>query len=243
MTRSTVRESVAYALNNARLGCGGLGSLGGTRPRRSRSLRSRPRHHRLGAPCGRISGRLGATLRDALVCVPVQRTAAETGLGERVTCSPACRTPASSRSCGCGSDGRGNGKGGSSWRGGASLSERSMPDAAIETVFHCDALHRGQSGTRPDTSSRQGRHVELVATSADAFRKMSYRQGPDGVLGVAASSVLGLDHLGDHEQRPLAGGGRNREARQPRGDAAIGGRRWCRHPRRRSERRTCSTQT
>ena len=68
--------------------------------------------------------------------------------------------------------------------------------AAIETVFHCDALHRGES--ERDLIRRLGRaDIELVATSAEAFRKMSYRQGPDGVLGVAASPVLGLDHLGD----------------------------------------------
>ena len=69
-------------------------------------------------------------------------------------------------------------------------------DAAIETVFHCDALHRGEQ--ERDLIRRLGRaDVELVATSADVFRKMSYRQGPDGVLGVVASAALGLDQLGD----------------------------------------------
>ncbi len=68
--------------------------------------------------------------------------------------------------------------------------------AAIEAVFHCDALHRG--APERDLIRRLGRaDIELVATSAEAFRKMSYRQGPDGVLGVALSPPLGLDRLGD----------------------------------------------
>lgn len=68
--------------------------------------------------------------------------------------------------------------------------------AAIETVFHCDALHRG--AFERDLLGRLGRaDIELVATSAEAFRKMSYRQGPDGLLGVVASQALGLDQLGD----------------------------------------------
>ena len=68
--------------------------------------------------------------------------------------------------------------------------------AAIETVFHCDALHRDEQ--ERDLIRRLGKAgVELVATNADAFRKMSYRQGPDGLLGVVASPTLCLHQLGD----------------------------------------------
>lgn len=66
--------------------------------------------------------------------------------------------------------------------------------ADIETVFHCDALHRGDE-ERDLVRRVGGEGVELQATNAEVFRKMSYRQGPDGLLGVVAAWDLALERL------------------------------------------------
>ncbi|MYB37176.1 MAG: RNA methyltransferase [Gammaproteobacteria bacterium] len=64
----------------------------------------------------------------------------------------------------------------------------------IETVFHCDAFHRGEH--ERELVRRLGEAgAELQATSSEVFRKMSYRQGPDGLLGIAAAPCLALGHL------------------------------------------------
>ena len=65
---------------------------------------------------------------------------------------------------------------------------------AIETVFHCDAFHR--RGHERDLVRRLGEAgAELQATSPEVFRKMSYRQGPDGLLGVAIAPDLALGRV------------------------------------------------
>lgn len=66
--------------------------------------------------------------------------------------------------------------------------------ADIEAVFHCDALHRGDR--ERDLVRRLGDEgTELQAANAEVFRKMSYRQGPDGLLGVVAAWDLALERL------------------------------------------------
>ncbi len=66
--------------------------------------------------------------------------------------------------------------------------------AKIETMFHCDALHRGEQERDLVRRLRAG-GAELQATSAEVFRKMSYRQGPDGLLGIVATWELALQQL------------------------------------------------
>ena len=66
--------------------------------------------------------------------------------------------------------------------------------AEVETLFHCDALHRGEP-ERDLVRRLGGEGVELQATSGEVFRKMSYRQGPDGLLGVVAAWQPVLAHL------------------------------------------------
>ena len=64
----------------------------------------------------------------------------------------------------------------------------------IETIFHCDAFHGGQEAR--DLVRRLGEQgAELQATSPEVFRKMSYRQAPDGLLGLAVAPDLALGHL------------------------------------------------
>ena len=66
--------------------------------------------------------------------------------------------------------------------------------AEVETLFHCDALHRGEP-ERDLVRRLGGEGVELQATSGEVFRKMSYRQGPDGLLGIVAAWQPVLAHL------------------------------------------------
>ena len=59
---------------------------------------------------------------------------------------------------------------------------------AVETVYWCGVL-----GGDPPAAARQG--VELVEVSRPIFEKMSLREGPDGILGVAHDLPTSLDAI------------------------------------------------
>lgn len=64
----------------------------------------------------------------------------------------------------------------------------------VEALFFCDDLFR-EAEAFSLLESAEARGVELVALSADAFRKCAYRENPDGLLAIAVERESGLSDL------------------------------------------------
>jgi hypothetical protein len=92
----------------------------------------------------------------------------------------------------------------------------------IETLYTCRELFLGSNeDALIDRLAASG--TEIVEMAALPFRKVSYRDRPEGLLAVAPQfdSAPGPS---PERTAPAVGGGGDREAGQPRHDAAHGGR-------------------
>lgn len=74
------------------------------------------------------------------------------------------------------------------------LSRAAEAGVPVREVFHCPALYRGEEAAAV-VARLAAAGAEPCATSADVFRAMSYRDSPDGLIGVAAMAPPGLDGL------------------------------------------------